>query len=83
MKDVFDRPGAGLSGEVAKIPAFARICRHRRTQGLWQYSPAPGFRGVISREKNCQLFIEKPREFIGIYRIIQNMKIKSLFSSWL
>ena len=56
-------------------PAFARICRYRRPGGSWQYSPAPGFRGVISQRKNFRKFIEKPREFIDIYRIFSKFHI--------
>ena len=56
IKDVFDRPGAGLRGERTEIPAFARICRHGRRSGPWQYSPAPGFRGVISQENNSRKY---------------------------
>jgi len=29
--------------------------------------------GVSSQEKNCWKFIEKPREFIDIYRILQEL----------
>ena len=53
-----------------RTPAVARICRYREIRGPWQNPPAPGFRGVISPRNNLPLFIEKPREFTGIYRIL-------------
>ena len=75
IKDVFDRPGAGLRGERTKNPAFARICRHRWSRGSWQYSPAPGFRGVISQENNSRKYLVNLSkntvnlsEFIEFYR---------------
>ena len=54
MKDDCCDLGVGLRGESTKIPATPRICRHDRRSDPWQYSPAPGFRGVISQENNSR-----------------------------
>ncbi len=59
-----------------QFPAIPRICRHRGRRGPWQNSPAPRPGGVLSKEFNFQLFIEKPREFIQFYTYFQ----ESLFA---
>ena len=56
--------------ECAHFPAFAVIA------GAADHGRIPlrlGVPGVISQEKIVHLFIEKPREFIDIYRIFQEL----------
>ncbi|MCY4060194.1 MAG: hypothetical protein OXG44_19600, partial [Gammaproteobacteria bacterium] len=50
-----------------QIPANPRNCRHRRTQGTWQNSPAPGFRGVISQEK---IAVYLPKNLVNLSNFI-------------
>ena len=65
-------------GREIFAPAVPRICRYRGGLRSWQYSPAPGCRGVKSQEFNVWIFTEKPREFIDIYRNFQKFRLASI-----
>ena len=43
-------------GRLCGKNAFPRICRYHGLGGPWQNSPAPGFRGVISKENNSRKY---------------------------